>query len=448
MNKRARTVVSVVSFFLVAALVTGLVLLLTKNKGTKGTTESTVSFGTLYSTISSSGLVSLQKFSTEIPLAAKLFEVEDIKDLEDASYENTWASVLTANPPKPIAYRVKDISDDVASKPLAVVDGSPNTELLTLVPVYFDAERVKEVYDATVAGGTTEPALTMLLYIMFEAPSSGVDISLIAEEFLLEKEEEKILIDTAFTNALMEKTVSSGTDLSYKISRVTYKEGDMLTLASDLFTVSYEETFVAYTVSEYDYAEIEARMRHGERVYAAVSVNALGGRIGLAEVVKMQTPTHANGVSYYTLLAKMVYAELTEELIESEEGEESEYQTVGDYTYYDSELTPAYIKGLGVPEDDFLLPEEVLTNFSVTVTSQKEAIHNTLILPTKCIFYDSANKPYVLKLDGEKKEQRVYIKVLMSTGIESAVAPEDGSSLQRGDTVKYLGDSSLLSSLF
>ena len=84
----------------------------------------------------------------------------------------------------------------------------------------------------------------------------------------------------------------------------------------------------------------------------------------------------------------------------------------------------------------------------MTVSAQKTVVENTLIVPTKCIYYDDAKRPYVAVLDADKKEKRVYIKITLSTGVDAAVVAADGYTLNEGDVLRYIAESGLISSLF
>ena len=106
------------------------------------------------------------------------------------------------------------------------------------------------------------------------------------------------------------------------------------------------------------------------------------------------------------------------------------------------------VKYLGVNINDNVLEDELLNNYSTTVTAQKTVVTDTLIVPTKCIYYDDAKKPYVVVLDAEKKEKRVYIKITLSTGTDAAVTAADGYTLNEGDVMRYTADATLIGSLF
>ena len=196
---------------------------------------------------------------------------------------------------------------------------------------------------------------------------------------------------------------------------------------------------MSFALSEYDVAGIHARMQAGERVYAAVGVNALSGRELIAEIVKIDSAGNSSGVSYFSLLGRLVYPNVTER----EDGTKKD-----DYTYYSPELTDTMVTYLGVNLRDNILADEVLVNYSTTVTAQKTVVADTLIVPTKCIYYDDAKLPYVVRQDADKKEKRVYIKITLSTGTDAAVVAADGYTLEEGDLLKYTAEAGLIGSLF
>ncbi|MBO7293148.1 MAG: hypothetical protein J6V07_04365, partial [Clostridia bacterium] len=73
---------------------------------------------------------------------------------------------------------------------------------------------------------------------------------------------------------------------------------------------------------------------------------------------------------------------------------------------------------------------------------------DTLIVPTKCIYYNDEKKPYVVKLDSEGKEKRVAIKITLTTGTDAAVVPVEEGALNEGDILRYTAEASLIGSLF
>ena len=180
-------------------------------------------------------------------------------------------------------------------------------------------------------------------------------------------------------------------------------------------------------------------MQKEERVYAAVGINALTGRELIAEVVRIEGGSVSSGVSYFTLLGRLVFPEI----VTLADG-----STKSDYTYYDEILTDNMVKYLGVNITDNVLKTELLDNYTTTVTAQKTVVTDTLIVPTKCIYYDDSKKPYVVVLDSEKKEKRVYIKITLSTGTDAAVTAADGYTLNEGDVMRYTAEAGLIGSLF
>lgn len=431
----------------IVALAVTLIVLLTRNGDTSKVSESAVSRGTLSSTISASGLVKEISSTTAIPLAALIYDVDDITELENTSYETNWATILLNAEQSPLAWRVDKVESVISGKKLRVDNNTGEQQLLTLTPVYFDVLKLKQAYEEAHGSGVSDETIAgILLSILFQSGTGSVDPSTISDVFLKPDPAGTRTVSTAFVDNLMKKSVSlDDSHFEYTLARVTYKEGDYLTLESTLLTASYKQLYVSYTVSEYDYREIAERLRADENVYAAVSVNALDGEKVLAHVQKMVSSTSSSGVSYYTLQARLVFGREKTLPPETEGGTPLH---VVDYTYYNEELTGDYIRRIGLPVDRTLSSDDVINGYSVTVTSQKKAIYNTLIVATKCIFYDDSKNPYVILLDEKGKEKRVYIKITLSTGTEAAITPAEGYSLSEGDMIKYLGDSSLISSLF
>ena len=431
----------------IVAVAVTMIVLLTRNGDTSKVSESAVSRGTLFSTISASGIVKEISSTTAIPLAALIYDVDDITELENASYETNWATILLNAEQSPLAWRVDKVEKVIADKKLRVDSDTGKQQLLTLTPVYFDVLKLRQAYEEVHGSGESDETIAgMLLSILFQNGSGSVDPATISDAFLKPDPTATRTVTTAFVDDLMKKSVSpDDSRLEYTLARVTYKEGDYLTPESPLLTASYTQLYVSYTVSEYDYREIAERLRADENVYAAVSVNALKGEKVLAHMQKMVSSTNTSGVSYYTLLARLVFGR--EKVLPPETEGGNPRKTV-DYTYYCDELTDEYIGRIGLPVDKTLSPDDIVNGYSVTVTSQKKAIPNTLIVATKCIFYDDSKNPYVILLDEKGKEKRVYVRIMLSTGTEAAVTPAEGYSLSEGDKIKYLGDSSLISSLF
>ncbi|MBQ2772851.1 MAG: hypothetical protein IJF45_00725, partial [Clostridia bacterium] len=258
-------------------------------------------------------------------------------------------------------------------------------------------------------------------------------------EFWREDADGAVTITTKRIGDLILAELEHVDEIEFTVSHFTWRKGDILILDNNLFRVTYSELFVSFTLSEYDVAGIHARMQAGERVYASVGINALSGRELLAEIVEIETGKNASGVSYFALLGRLVFSQI----VQDADGNE-----IGDYTYYDAFLTNNTVTYLGIDLTDNVRAEELLDNYSVTVSAQKAVVENALVVPTKCIYYDDAKRPYVTVLDAEKKEKRVYIKITLSTGTDAAVVAADGYTLNEGDVLRYIADSTLIGSLF
>ena len=71
-----------------------------------------------------------------------------------------------------------------------------------------------------------------------------------------------------------------------------------------------------------------------------------------------------------------------------------------------------------------------------------------MIVSTKCIYYDDAKTPYVIRVGADNKESRIYINITLSTGTDAAVTAAEGYSLHSDDNLRYTTTDSLLQSLF
>ena len=93
----------------IVAVAVTMIVLLTRNGDTSKVSESAVSRGTLFSTISASGIVKEISSTTAIPLAALIYDVDDITELENVSYETNWATILLNAEQSPLAWRVDKV---------------------------------------------------------------------------------------------------------------------------------------------------------------------------------------------------------------------------------------------------------------------------------------------------------------------------------------------------
>ncbi|MFA5561489.1 MAG: hypothetical protein WDA00_02475 [Eubacteriales bacterium] len=437
---RKRILTTVLALLLVSALVVTVIYL--SDPGSEGRVEwASVAYGTLYSNISATGVVYEMSRGSEVPLAAYVYGIENMEEVSERGYEVNWATILFSEQPQPIAYRVSAVNESLSERAMSYRTDLPAIELVTLVPVYFDFAALVAAYEAQQAAGETE-AETLLAFIftvLLNEQTGNIEHEHIPSEFLREDDEAAFTVTTNYPKTLLEQAVPLAGGQAYQLSKLTYREGDMLTLGSTLFSLSFRYLTTLFTISEYDYADINARMNQGETVYAAVAVNALGGRKLIAEVLSVQKTENMSGVSYYTLQAGLVFANL--------EGL-SEENPYGDFTYYDPSLDQDAVRALGVGLKDNLTQQELVHNYSITLTIQKSVIRNTLIVPTKCIFYDDNKRPYLLLQGEDNKEKRVFINITLSTGKDAAVQPLEGYQLEEGDLAKYIENRSLISSLF
>ena len=438
---RHRVLLSIAACLLIAASVTAIVYFATRNKERGTLAEASVVRASLSSSLSSAGQISTVSTKVTLPLAALTLEnPEKLSEIEKNDYTVNLLTLFGENAEEPILWRVLELNEDYHKKTVTLSTADTSEEILTLAPVSFDWEAVTEAYEAEVTLGTTdaENAREYVLSLLLRDGGSSLDPAKFPDDFWKTYADAAVTVTTERIADMLLREMSYLDELSYKISSLTWNEGDILILDNDVFTVSYEEKFVSLVLSEYDVAGIDARMRRGERVYAAVSVNPLSGRELIAEIVKIGGTSTSSGVTYFTLMARLVFPEITERADGTEKG---------DYTYYDPYLTDETVHYLGIDLTDNLRREELLA-YSVTVTVQKTVVNDSLIVPTKCIYYDDDKKPYVVVLDADKKEKRVYIKITLSTGTDAAVTAADGYTLNEGDVLRYTAESSLIGSLF
>lgn len=439
---RHRVLLIVLVIALIAAAVALTLYFTARETGGSTVKWASVVRSTLSSNLSSTGVIASRDDSVKVPVAVLVAdEVGGLADIVDNDYTVNVTVLFGEGGEEPILWRVCEINEDYRQKKTPLSTSDADVTLAVLAPVYFDWAAASEAYQIEVAAGTTtagnvrEYVLTLLLH----DGGSSIEPGRFPDEFWREDMAAAVTVGTGRIAEMVLSTLSYLDEAEYTISDFTWQEGDILLLDNNLFTVSYNEKFVSFALSEYDVAGIHARMRDGERVYAAVGVNALSGRELIAEVVKIDSAGNSSGVSYFTLLGRLVFPEIAER----EDG--TKY---GDYTYYTKELSEAKVSSLGVNIRDNITEDEVLGNYSTTVTVPKTVVPNTLIVPTKCIYYDDAKRPYVVKLGADGKEKRVYIKITLSTGTDAAVTATEDNALEDGDSIKYTQEAGLISSLF
>ena len=439
--RRARILWGIVALFLIAASVVTIVYF-TRDKSENTVAELPVVRASLSSRLSSTGVVKNISTRTKIPLAVMAIDdLTKLSEIVNNDYTVNLITLLREDNPDPILYRVAWVNESLVGKKTTFRTTEENRDLITLVPIYFDWDVAAEHYAIEASLGTPEAegVREYVLSLLLRDGVSQIDPTVFPNEFWRADEDAAITVGSERLGDMILAELSHVEDIRFSITDFVWNEGDVLMLDNSLFTIDYSELFVSFVLSEYDVSVIHARMEAGERVYASVGINALGGREVIAEIVRIQTGTNSSGVSYFTLLGRLVFPEVTVKPDGTEEG---------DYSYYDEFLSADTVTYLGVDVKDNLTPEELLDNYSVTVTAQKTVVNDTLIVPTKCIYYDDSKDPYVVKLDAEKKEKRIYIKITLSTGTEAAIEPMDGYALEEGDMLRYTVDSTLIDSLF
>lgn len=438
---RLRILLIVMSVLLAGSLVTTIVLLAKrKPKGTLA--EAAVVRASLSSSISSTGIVQELEFQTDIPLAALTVEnAETLTEILENDYTVNLITFLSEGSQGPFLYRVTWVSEKLLGKKTDFSTADENEAIIKLAPAYFDWAKATAAFEKAVADGTTDATSVKeyVLFLLLREGVSNIDPAVFPDEFWLIDENKTVTIDTARISNMILAELEHLDKITFTLSNLTWAAGDILVLDNSLFTITYSELFASFTLSEYDVPTIHARLQNDERVYASVSINALTGRELIADIIKIESGKSASGISYFTLFGRLVFPEI----ITDDNGAEK-----GDYTYYDEFLTDSTVTYLGIDIKDNIRESEILAGYSVTVSAQKAVVENTLIIPTKCIYYDDAKHPYVTVVDSEGKEKRVYIKITLSTGTDAAVTAADGYTLNEGDILRYIADATLIGSLF
>lgn len=453
-------IVAVVILALVATIIA-----LTVNKNEVKTAEASVTRGALSTSINASGVVASSGINAYVPLYACVNQITDYRTITEYTGDDfNWTFAMINSETAPVIYGVTYVNSKYRNVKKVLTTASKNETFMKVAPYYFDWGKMEEAKDDAIASGSMAEGSTTADFILkllltqkdnpFDVPSEYLKLST--------NPDEEITIDTDYIKDIIVKVASidENSSLEYYISNLNVKEGDAITIDQKVFRIGISQLFTSFTVTEYDVADIDAKLRSGKKVYAGVTINALGGRKVVAEIQEVLNGSYSSGIAYYLVKAKVVFGvEDTLDLREEENLYSSAAQVAkrkgeitlkyASYTYYDSELTPEKVEALGVDITDMVRREEVLENYSVAIKVQKTAVIDKLIIPTKCIFYDDSKNPYVL-VKRDNKEARVYVKVLLSTGSEAAVEvknAKDEDALVEGDKIVYKADSSLISSI-
>ena len=475
-TKKRIVIFTILLLAVIAAVVLGVVFGL-KNNEVK-TAEEFVARGSLSSSISSSGTVVETGITQDVPFYAAWKNVTSLEDITDYDDNFSWTDFIinAVVNDTPLYYKVVYVNGDMRGKRNIFTTHSDTTVIFRAAPLYLDFDAIRSDYERLVAAGVISGDTTLSDFILsvFLAPG-GSDESLPVQlqNYLIidTSPEAETVITTDYVKAVIEDatTPEESGIIEYSVYNFNLTENTFLSMDSNVFRVSVTQLYTSFTVTEYDVASIDKMLRESaaseaetgvkQGVYAAITVNALNGRRVLAEIQEILTGSYNSGVAYYAVKAKIVFGEkVTLDLTDPDTLITDEAQsymethpdatsvTYLDYTYYDESLTRETVEGLGIDITDILTREEVLVGYSVAVRVPQEVVYNSLIVPTKCIFYDSESKPYVT-LRESGKDKRVYIRILLSTGTEAAVEANAGYELNEGDIVIYKADDSLISSI-
>lgn len=465
-TKKNIIIVTVVAVVLVAGIVTAAVLIAKNNNSVK-TAEATVVRGSLSSSINASGTVVETGISGSVPFYACANDITDFDDILEVDADFNWSDILF-NSEAPVIYKTIYVNEALRNKKNIFNTASENTVIFEAAPYYIDYEAVERDRLEAIAAGKIPGDTTVTDFLIKAFLDKKDDPTALPEKYLkpATNENDKVVVDTDYIVRIIKgaTTPEETGSIEYTLSNFKLSQDTNIMLDTSVFKISVTQLYTSFTVTEYDVASIVKRLNSGSKMYAAVTVNALNGQKVVAEIQEILNGYYSSGVAYYAVKAKVVFGthatlDLTDENNLSSAAAqraakrgltELEY---ADYTYYDPDLTPDVVESLGVDITDWVDRNDVLVNYSVSVSVQKEAVINKLVVPTKCIYYDDAKNPYVV-VTGKNKDYRVYVKILLSTGSEAAIEVKETAdkssetvTLEEGDKILYQADSSLISSI-
>ena len=457
-------IITVVVALIIIDLVTAIVVI-SVQKNEVPTAEASVTRGSLSTSINASGVVATVGINDYLPLFACANKITDMESIMAyAGDDFNWTYALINSSTVPIVYDVSYVNPDFKNVKTVMLTTDENQVIMEVMPYYLDWSKLDSAKDDAILEGKLSPGATTADFVLmlfttnkdnpFDIPSDYLKLSTNADD--------KITIDTDYVKDIIEQATAleESTAMEYTISNLTLDEGDAITIDHKVFKIAVSQLYTSILITEYDVADIDAKLRTGEKVYAGVTINALDGRKVVADIQDIVKSSYTSGIAYYAVKAKIVFGvEAVLDLANEENLHSSAAQTAkrkgettlkyASYEYYDENLTPEKVEALGVDITDMVVREEVLENYSVAVRVQKRAVIDKLVIPTKCIFYDDGKNPYVL-VKRDNKEIRVYVKVLLSTGSEAAVEvknAKDENALVEGDKIVYKAESSLISSI-
>ncbi|MBO7177744.1 MAG: hypothetical protein J6V69_01440 [Clostridia bacterium] len=462
-TKKNIFIIVIVTLVVLALVATIVVLSLKENE--VATAEASVTRGSLSTSINASGVVASVGVNNFLPLFACVNDVTDMDSIADYEGEDfNWNYAIINSNSAPIIYEVTYVNPDFKNVKNVLLTTDESQVIMEVMPYFFDWSKLEDAKNDAIASGKLSPDSTTSDFVIMLLLTNKDNPFAIPSEYLKisTNPNDKVSITTDYVKSIIENATvtEESTAIEYTISNLTVEEGDTLTIDHSVFRIAVSQLYTSFTVTEYDVADIDAKLRAGNKVYAGVTINALGGRKVVADIQEIIKGSYSSGIAYYAVKAKIVFGveaelDLTDEsnLVSSaaqvakRKGEITlKYSS---YAYYDANLTPEKVEALGVDITDVVLREEVLENYSVAVKVQKTAVLDKLIIPTKCIFYDDGKNPYVL-VKRDNKEIRVYVKVLLSTGSEAAVEVKNAmeeNALVEGDKIVYKAESSLISSI-
>lgn len=275
-------IITIIVAIVILALVAAIVVISLENKEVQ-TAEASVTRGSLSTSINASGVVASVGINNFVPLFACVNDVTDIDSItEYAGDDFNWTYAFINSNTAPVVYEITYINPDFKDVKNVMLTTDEEQVIMEVMPYFIDWSKLEEAKDDAIlegklsAGSTTSDFIFMLLMTNkdnpFDIPSEYLKLSTNAND--------KVTITTDYIKEIIEKAtvLEESTAMEYTISNLTLEEGDAITIDQKLFKIAVSQLYTSFTVTEYDVAEIDSKLRAGNKVYAGVTINALGGR--------------------------------------------------------------------------------------------------------------------------------------------------------------------------
>ena len=315
---------------------------------------------TLQEKVNASGVVADVGISEYLPLFVAIHRITDIDTIIDYAgddFDCTYALLNSTS--TPIAYKVTYVNTELRNVKTTFSTEDDNVVIMRVAPYFINWTKLDDAKNEAIlngdmpAGSTTADYLMMLIFTNQDDP---YDIP--AEYLELSTDPNKeVVVDTDYLKRIVQKSSSLEENgvLEYAISNLNVIEDATVTAKTNIFKITLTQLYTSFSVTEYDVADIDKKIRAGEKVYAGVTINALGGRKVIAEIQEIIKGNYSSGIAYYAVQAKIIFGvEKTLDLTVENNLHSSAAQVAknkgktelkyASFEYYDPYLTPEKVE--------------------------------------------------------------------------------------------------------